>query len=233
MLLFEGHDYTIRHSQNTFINEVLFIYWIETVFLKRINYLRSKMSYTGKAVLIVNGHASHVTPRVVAYAASQDITIVRLVAHSSHISQPLDLCLFGIFKLTYSKEKQNQQFIGETKKLYRALLAFYKSMILPIVRHSFARAGIILNSSDMMGHVNIDTAVVLDRLTTPGVTVDVSFNFPAETAAEKAGKPKCRKRSPIPTPSPFAITLAAYINKVTNKCPLCGAEGDHNHSDDS
>jgi hypothetical protein len=231
MLLFESHDYTIRHSPSTFINEVLFIDWIENVFLTRINCLRSKMNYNGKVVLIVDGHASHVTPRVVAFAASQDIILIRLVAHSSHIAQPLDFCLFGMFKLTYKKEKQTQQFTGETKKLYKALLAFYKSTILPIVRHSFARAGILLHLGDMMGAVHIDSKVVLDRLVTPQIPVDETFVFPVEAVNEKYGKPKTRSRSPIPRPTPFAITLAAYVDKVTNKCPLCGADGLHIHHD--
>jgi hypothetical protein len=115
--------------------------------------------------------------------------------------------------------------------MYKALLAFYKSTILPIVRHSFARAGIIMNTGDIMGSVDLNPNTVLERLAVPEVPLDVSFEFPVDMANENAGKPRSRNRSPIPSPSLFAITLAAYVNKVTNKCPLCGGEANHTHHD--
>jgi hypothetical protein len=60
--LFEGHDYTIRTSLKTFITETLLLDWIEMVFLVRINYLRQKFAYEGSAILLVDGHSTHVTP---------------------------------------------------------------------------------------------------------------------------------------------------------------------------
>jgi hypothetical protein len=38
--LFEGHDYTIRMTPKPFVTETLFIDWLETVFLVRINEFR-------------------------------------------------------------------------------------------------------------------------------------------------------------------------------------------------
>jgi hypothetical protein len=94
---------------------------------------------------LIGGYASHITPRVVAYVSSQRIILIRLVAHSSHISQSLDLCVFSRFKILYKKEYQTPRLKEEMLKIYRAILAFYNAMIIPIVRWSFLWAGFHLN----------------------------------------------------------------------------------------
>jgi hypothetical protein len=70
--------------------------------------LRIKAHCDGPIVLLIDGHASHITPRVVAHAGSRRIILIRVVAHSSHISQPLDLCVFSLFKILYNKEQKIQ-----------------------------------------------------------------------------------------------------------------------------
>jgi hypothetical protein len=102
--LFHGHDYAIRYAAKTFVAEKLFINWSQTQFVPRIANLRTKLNYSGPVILLIDGHASHITPRVVAFSGSAQIVLIRLVAHSSHISQPLDLCVFGLFKMLDQKE---------------------------------------------------------------------------------------------------------------------------------
>jgi 4-hydroxybenzoate polyprenyltransferase len=99
--LFEGHDYIIRTSPKTFRTETLFVDWIDMVFLVRINYLRQKFASEGPVTLFVDGYSTHVTARVIAFCGANRIILVWLIPHSSHISQPLDLCVFGIFKILY------------------------------------------------------------------------------------------------------------------------------------
>jgi hypothetical protein len=84
---------------------MLFIDWLQNVFLPRVSHLRERINCQGKVVLILDGHATHVTPRVVADAGSQGVLLIRLVSHSSHVAQPLDLCAFGLFKTIYYKKK--------------------------------------------------------------------------------------------------------------------------------
>jgi hypothetical protein len=96
--LFHGHDYVIRCPAKTFVPEKLFIDWLQTRFIPRIGNLRTKLNYSGPIILLIDGHASHITPRIVAFTGSAQIVLIRLVAHSSHIGQPLDLCVFGLFE---------------------------------------------------------------------------------------------------------------------------------------
>jgi hypothetical protein len=107
--LFEGHDYTIRTSPKKFITETLFVGRIEMVFLVRINYFRQKFAYEGPVILLVDGHSTHVTPRVIAFCAAKRIILIRLVSHSSHISQPLNLCVFEIFKILDQKRSSRKE----------------------------------------------------------------------------------------------------------------------------
>jgi transposase len=72
------------------MTEVLFVDWVKTVFIPWNANLRQKFQYEGPIVLLLDGHATHVTDRVRAYAGSERIMIIRLVVHSSHLSQLLD-----------------------------------------------------------------------------------------------------------------------------------------------
>jgi hypothetical protein len=56
--LYEGHDYTIRTAPKTFITEVLFIDWLKTMFLPRIEHLRAKAKYAGPVILLLDGHST-------------------------------------------------------------------------------------------------------------------------------------------------------------------------------
>jgi hypothetical protein len=91
------------------ITETLFIDWIGMIFLVRINYLCQKCAYERPVILLVDGNSTHVTPRVIGFCGVNCIILVRLVPHSSHISRPLDSCIFGIVKILYKKEKQTKK----------------------------------------------------------------------------------------------------------------------------
>jgi hypothetical protein len=122
--LYEGHDYAIWSAPRTFITEVLFIEWLDTIFLPRISELRRKFDCDGPSILIVDGHSTHVTLRVIALCGAQNVIMIRFIAHSSHLAQPLDLYVFGLFKIFYCKERQSKGMKGKTRKIHRVLLAF-------------------------------------------------------------------------------------------------------------
>jgi hypothetical protein len=146
----KGHDYTIRTAPKAFMTEVLFVDWLKTVFLQWIETPRQRMQYQGLVILLLDGHATHVTPRVLASSGSQRIIIIQLVAHSWHLTPPRDLCVFRIFKVLYTKENKVKGLKGETLKIYRALAPFYKFTIIPMVPWSFVWAGFRLNPDNLL-----------------------------------------------------------------------------------
>jgi hypothetical protein len=102
---------------------------------------------------------------------------------------------------------------GETRKIYRALLSFYKSTIIPMIRWSFVRAGFFLKPENPLGPVGVNGTRVLERIEVPELPVDEAFMYP-ETIERptRPGIPTCR-RAPVPGPTSFAVSLAAYIEK--------------------
>ena len=54
-------------------------------------------------LLIEDGHASHITIDVIELARANNIHLLCLPSHTSHILQPLDIGVFHSFKVNYSK----------------------------------------------------------------------------------------------------------------------------------
>ncbi|CAB1101083.1 unnamed protein product [Ectocarpus sp. CCAP 1310/34] len=54
-------------------------------------------------VLVLDGHASHVTYEVVKLARDLNIVLYQIPSHSSHVVQPLDVVSFGSFKREITK----------------------------------------------------------------------------------------------------------------------------------
>jgi hypothetical protein len=129
------------------------------------------------------------------------------VAHSSHLAQPLDLCVFGLFKIFYRKERQSKGMKGETRKIYRALLAFYKSMIIPMVRWSFERAGFHLNSDTLLNHLTVDSTPVLNPLDLPELPFDHALLYPDQLDPQRPQLTAQRRRQRIPGRAQSAINL--------------------------
>lgn len=54
-------------------------------------------------VLVLDGHASHVSFDVIKLARTLNIVLFQLPSHTSHITQPLDVAAFGSFKQEMTK----------------------------------------------------------------------------------------------------------------------------------
>jgi hypothetical protein len=109
--LFESGDHAIGTATKTFIPEIFFIEWIEAMFRVQINELRQQFGEKGAEILLVFGFSRQVTPRATVSCGAN---------HNSYISQPLDLCLFGIFRILFEKEKQAKRMKGETRPIHAA-----------------------------------------------------------------------------------------------------------------
>jgi hypothetical protein len=96
--LYEVHGYAIRPAPRTFITEILFINWLDTILLPRISEVRRKFDHDGPSILIADGHSTHVTPRVTAPCGARNVIMIRPVAHSSRthgISRSQSTCAFS------------------------------------------------------------------------------------------------------------------------------------------
>ncbi len=62
--------------------------WFSNVFVSETRHLN------GPTLLVLDGHKSHLSMKVVQIATSNNVSIVCLPAHSTHLLQPLDVAFF-------------------------------------------------------------------------------------------------------------------------------------------
>jgi hypothetical protein len=123
--------------------------------------------------------------------------------------------------MLYKRETKTRKMKGETFKIYRTILSFYKVTIIPMVRWSFVRAGFHLNPKNLLAPLTMTPADVLARIAMPeiGLEDDVFSGLPeVPLPAGRAG----HRRAPIPRPIEFVINLKVYVDKVAGTCSLCG-----------
>lgn len=58
-------------------------------------------------LLILDGHESHISAQFQQYCKENGIITLYMLAHSSHILQPLDVGCFSLLKKSYSKQIEN------------------------------------------------------------------------------------------------------------------------------
>lgn len=83
-------------SQNGWMTSELFLNWFTRVFVPNIGHERP-------VLLIFDGHSSHVTPELIKEAQSNDVIMLKLPAHTSHILQPLDVSCFRGLKARWDQ----------------------------------------------------------------------------------------------------------------------------------
>ena len=87
-------DARISLSKNGWTDNKLCMEWIRNCFEPETrSYLRGEYR-----MLIVDGHASHVSTEFIRFAQEHKIVCLCLPAHSTHLLQPLDVGVFGPLK---------------------------------------------------------------------------------------------------------------------------------------
>lgn len=88
-------DTLFAHSDSGWMNCDIYLEWFE-FFLKNIPLRRP-------VVLIQDGHASHMSIKLIELARANDVHLLCLPAHTTYILQPLDVGVFKPFKTYFSK----------------------------------------------------------------------------------------------------------------------------------
>jgi hypothetical protein len=95
-----------------------------------------------------------------------------------------------LFKTIDYNERKSKPMKGEARKMYCALLAFYRATIIPMVRWRFERAGFLLDLENIRNPVQIVPRRVLDRIGVPNFEIGNSFIHPDQM--RKKLKPRMR-----------------------------------------
>jgi hypothetical protein len=77
------------------------------------------------------------------------------------------------------------------------------------------RAGSFLKAENLLGPVGVNWMRVLERIEVPELPVDEAFMYPETIDLPIRPGIPARRRATVPGPTSFAVSLAAYIEKVT------------------
>lgn len=83
-------------SEDGWMTRKSFYNWFKSVFLKHIDTSQPNL-------LIFDGHLSHMSIDLIKLARANNVHLFKLPPHTSHILQPLDVCVFFPFKVLWDR----------------------------------------------------------------------------------------------------------------------------------
>ena len=115
-----GARYSV--SESGWMEKENFLSWFEKLFLPSV---KAQLD-SGPVVLIFDGHHSHISIKLLELARANNVHLVCLPAHTSHILQPLDVGVFGPMKATWKRVlkeyKTSTRAANVTKEVFPSLL---------------------------------------------------------------------------------------------------------------
>jgi len=92
-------------QENGWINQSTFDAWCKW-FVSKVNLLKKELKLDENAILFLDGHNSRENPDAIKYLKENNVTVVILPNHSTHVMQPLDVSIFSPFKKFLTKNKK-------------------------------------------------------------------------------------------------------------------------------
>ncbi|KXX82291.1 Pogo transposable element with ZNF domain [Madurella mycetomatis] len=114
-------DIVIQVSPNGWADYNIALNWLQH--FDRYTAPRALSKYR---LLILDGHASHVSPQFVEYCVSHDIVPLCLPPHSTHELQPLDVGIFGPLAKSYCSQVSQGALPSATRITNAQFLVFYQ-----------------------------------------------------------------------------------------------------------
>ena len=131
-------------SDSGWMEASIFLQWFEKMFLPSVRHLTS----TAPVISFFDGHHSHMSIRLVELARSNNVHLVCLPPHTTHLLQPLDVGVFGPMKAAWRTILKQHQLQGcaatVTKQEFHILLAklWDQSFLPQHLKSGFRRTGL-------------------------------------------------------------------------------------------
>lgn len=114
--------------------------WFEKCFLQQIPDERP-------ILIIYDGHSTHINYKLIKSASDNNVTILKLPPHTSHILQPLDVAVFRGLKSEWDKDLVKWQRANPRRKIPKQefvnlLTKIYENMNVENITHGFNATGI-------------------------------------------------------------------------------------------
>ena len=179
-------------SKTGWVNQDLYIEWFR-FFISLIPAIRP-------VLLVMDGHCSHMSLEVIQLAQENDIHLLCLPSHTSHLLQPLDVGVFKSLKSFYSKAcKQfmvdNPGCVVRSENLASLLAVAWSQSVTPLnIMSGFRKSGIY----------PLNPGVIDDRLTAPSKAMSGA----AESEIRTPTSPSSSTNSTAGSASISALTLS-------------------------
>ena len=122
----------MTYQENGYMTAEIFLEWL----MHFKNNIPRGISKENKHLLILDGHASHVTNEAIQFGTENGLDILTLPSHCSHKMQPLDVAIFHFFKMNLAMEKMQRM----RKDPYWAQGATIKSNLVEMLAKALAKA---------------------------------------------------------------------------------------------
>ena len=200
-------------SENGWINCDLYLQWFK--------FFIESLSPARPVLLIEDGHGSHITLEVIKLAQENDIHILCLPSHTSHLLQPLDVGVFHSFKHFFNKACSDLLVsrpgsVVTTQDLASLVASAWVKALIPLnIMSGFRKCGIY----------PLNPGVITDRQTAPSKALCP----PQESSVPLDSPPLQSSSSSKLSPAPGSgITLLSHSSSVassgSNACSLSVSE---------
>ena len=139
-----GPDGALYGRQSTgFMDGELFLKWLTKLFVPHV-----RPTAENPVLLLVDGHSSHCTCDVIEAARENHVILLALAPHTTHLCQPLDVCVYKSFKVALSKLVRLGQtlrgdlWVNKTNVPRMIRVPFEESMSIPNIKSGFRKCGI-------------------------------------------------------------------------------------------
>ena len=189
------HGYVVS-SPKGYMTTDLFECYFEDILIPHIKKKRlDRHKQLQKAVLLMDGFCAHSSDKVTKLSEDNNVKIVFIPPHSSHLTQPLDLLIFSTFKKTMLKISTTFQLSELSKRIVMALKGIQMSTNFFDILTSFYLAGFIISLELQKESLSFDLARVMKNDRAPENEVKKEENKKKKKRTKlKAGIPKAKKQ---------------------------------------
>lgn len=219
-------EWTVVASAKGYMDSDLFVNWLENVFVPHCGKERP-------VILIMDNLGAHLTPRAIDVAKANQVELLCLPAHSTHLLQPLDVRIFNVVKANLSKAASRVGF--QSSRITRAHMPSLIKYALNClsgndITEAFRLTGIVPYNPSIIpklkqklrqesdGDANTRQQLV-DMGIVPADLVDVFI--PPPTSACKSSRKSCTSarvitQDPRPSTSRVDTPMPAIIENAAN-----------------
>ena len=193
-----------KMSESGWSNTAIFTHYITSFFASHVGITDNKDQAT--TLILYDGHKSHVNLTLTNWAKRHNTVLFVLPPHTSHLTQPLDVAVFGPFKSMYNKEcqmfLQKNPGINITKNDVAKLTSrpYMRAMSPENLVSAFRRTGIY----------PFNNTAILDSEVAPATIYNVSQN--ASTESEHPDTPD----TPVSVFSESQLVAVSDVLSETN-----------------